>query len=254
MMVSVPTKLIIHHSALEDAVQLPLIQKSHEAQGYPKSHLDEDSNTCYHFLVGLDGTVKQLRSLSERSGCTRNQPVNLSAIHIVVAGNFEKNPPSQVQLTALRNLITRLDAVFKFETIEGHRNASPTACPGKLLMESLSDVWRNVSKGSFYRISRYYSPEPGQMKYYHGSYLKDVEINCGLKKDGSAGDCYHTADGTDVRHVKPFSIVACPGDDPKTTEKEGFALGTKMHIDGIGEVVCRDRGGAIRGSRLDLLV
>lgn len=81
-----------------------------------------------------------------------------------------------------------------------------------------------------FTISAYYSPVQGQNRYVTGSYAGDIRLNGG----GVRG-----ADGTPVY---PGMIAA-----PST-----FAFGTKMHIPGIGTVAVHDRGGAIKGSRLDV--
>ena len=87
-----------------------------------------------------------------------------------------------------------------------------------------------------WNVSRYYTPVPNQPYYYGASYEQDYNINC-------LNDCFKTAWGVDLRTVEPFSVVACPPE---------FPLGTKFVIEGIGSVVCTDRGGSIKGRRLDL--
>ena len=61
-------------------------------------------------------------------------------------------------------------------------------------------------------------------------------MNCG-------GDCLHTASGHLLTRDDTWKIVACPPE---------FKMGTKLHIEDVGDVVCRDRGGAIKKKRLDL--
>ena len=85
-------------------------------------------------------------------------------------------------------------------------------------------------------ISRYYTVVKGQSRYYNGSYASDFYINC-------QGDCLKTADGFDLSAAPAFSVIACP---------PTYALGSRFCIDGIGEVTCHDRGGAIKGKRIDL--
>ncbi len=202
-----------------------------------------DSHICYHFLVGKDGTVKQNRSLYERNGCTRNTVANAEAIQIVLAGNFEVEEPTEQQLASLRFLVKRLDATFHFKEIIPHRDASPSACPGKHLYAALSDLWREPVKSEVWYITRYYSPVEGQKRYFHGSYIKDVEINCGLTPEGLPSDCVTTADGHKLEAHQAFKIAACPPTMP---------FGTRLDIEGIGIVTCHDRGGAIKEKRLDI--
>ncbi len=199
------------------------------------------SHIAYHFLIGKDGTVKQNRPLIARTGHTRNQEVNLASIAIVLAGDFDKEDPTPAQLSALREKVAELDSIYRFEQIIPHREASSTACPGERLLAALKDVWREpkratVGEGEIWNISRYYTPVPGQTRYYRKTYEEDFAVNC-------QGDCFKTADGFDLHDAKPMTVAACPPE---------FKLGTRLHIEGIGEVTCHDRGGAIKGKRLDI--
>ena len=88
-----------------------------------------------------------------------------------------------------------------------------------------------------YSISRYYSPMPGQKSYYLGrTYEKDLEMN-------TSGDPLVTADGYRLTEKDAHKVVACP---------QPMKMGTILFIEGIGEVVCHDRGGAIKNKRIDL--
>lgn len=89
-------------------------------------------------------------------------------------------------------------------------------------------------------VSRYYTPVKGQEKYYGkaGTYEKDYKMNC-------QGDCLSTASGYMLAQKDEFKIVACP---------KNYELGSKFEIEGLGIVTCEDRGGAIKGKRLDLWV
>ena len=85
-------------------------------------------------------------------------------------------------------------------------------------------------------VSRYYSPIPNQNRYYHGSYEEDFYWNC-------LGSCFHAAGGTDLRTVVPYTVAACPRE---------LKLGTELLVERIGKIVCVDRGGKIKGRRLDI--
>lgn len=112
-----------------------------------------------------------------------------------------------------------------------------------------------------YKITRYYTPMLNQERYLYefkdrskgctpgntrwlgyrsrvkGEYAADLCVN-------SSGDKFKTADGkTDLRLETPFRVAACPRE---------MAFGTRLVVEGIGNVTCRDRGGAIRGKRLDI--
>ena len=89
-----------------------------------------------------------------------------------------------------------------------------------------------------WRVSTYYTPVKGQVKYFNGSYDRDFYINC-------SGDCFVTANGHRLVDADVMKAVACP---------PTMKLGTILFVEGLGVVTCHDRGGAIKGSRLDLWV
>ncbi len=89
-----------------------------------------------------------------------------------------------------------------------------------------------------FHLSRYYSPMPDQRRYYlHKTYEQDKKMNCG---DWS---CLDTADWYHLKPGDEFKIVACPPE---------IKLGTRLNIEGVGIVTCHDRGGSIKGKRLDI--
>ncbi|MBI2638673.1 peptidoglycan-binding protein [Candidatus Peregrinibacteria bacterium] len=79
-------------------------------------------------------------------------------------------------------------------------------------------------------ISSYYTPLPNQSRYITGSFEGDVRLN---------GEGVHSADGT----------LVYPGMAASSRE---YPFGTKMEIPGFGTVAIHDRGGAIKGNRLDI--
>lgn len=82
-----------------------------------------------------------------------------------------------------------------------------------------------------YSLSRYYTVVPGQRRYYLGrTFEQDFKINC-------QGDCFKTANGYQLSQKDEYKVVACPPD---------IKLGTTLHIEGIGDTVCHDRGGSIK--------
>ena len=58
-----------------------------------------------------------------------------------------------------------------------------------------------------------------------------------------SGDCLITASGYRLEKKDAYKIAACP---------PNFKLGTKIYVTAIGELTCEDRGGAIKGMRLDI--
>lgn len=97
--------------------------------------------------------------------------------------------------------------------------------------EANSEILTYPYKKTFV-VSSYYSPLPGQKRYFTGTYEGDVRLN---------GDGVIAADGS---RVYP-GIAAAP---------RIYPFGTKMEIPGFGIVAIHDRGGAIKGNRLDIWV
>lgn len=208
------------------------MNKSHSGRGYDTGL--RGKNIAYHFFIGTDGTVKQTRSLVERTAHTRNEEYNLKSIAIVVAGDFTKEKPNDRQLASLRSLVNKLDGIYNFERIIGHKNVpgSPTSCPG-MLTDYLS--LRGVEM-DIYLLSRYYTPVPNQERYYRDTYEQDFAVNC-------HGDCLVTADGYRLKPDDAYKVAACPPEMP---------FGTRLAVEGLGTVTCHDHGSAINGKRLDI--
>ena len=171
--------------------------------------------------------------LTERTGHTRKDAINKSSIAIALAGNFTKEDPTPQQLRALRSLVSRLDSQFNFTEIAGHKNYSPTSCPGDRLLSKITDLIRITWKE--YQVSRYYTPIPGQKRYYRDSYEADFKVNC-------QGDCLVTANGYHLKPEDAYKVAACPPEMP---------FGTKLDFEGM-VITCVDRGSAIKGDRIDI--
>lgn len=72
--------------------------------------------------------------------CTKNNDVNMKSVHVVLAGEFGTDIPPPAQVKAMTGLVTALQKKYGVlnENVIGHREASPTACPGKNIMRILN--------------------------------------------------------------------------------------------------------------------
>src|SRR6056300_1796374 len=86
-----------------------------------------------------------------------------------------------------------------------------------------------------YVLSAYYSPLPGQNFYATGSYASEVVLN---------GGGIITASGEYVKDID-YGFVAAP---------PCFDFGEVVHIQDLGYFKVLDRGGAIKGNRIDVWV
>lgn len=84
-----------------------------------------------------------------------------------------------------------------------------------------------------YVVSAYYSPLPGQDRYATGTYTGDIRLN---------GGGVTTASGVKVADA-PGAFLAAPS---------CFEFGEIVELNGMGNYIILDRGGAIKGKRLDL--
>lgn len=83
-----------------------------------------------------------------------------------------------------------------------------------------------------YKKAQYTEPNPEKFTINASAYTAAAD-ECG-KSDGI------TASG---KMVKKNHTLACP---------RNYKLGTKIHIEGMGDYVCEDRGGAIKGNHFDI--
>jgi len=153
--------IVIHHSATRSAT-LEAIRRYHVGLGF------EDIG--YHFIINngrapgtRDGEIIPTRRwLEQRPGAharVRGHPeYNAAGIGICLVGNFEKEPPTPAQMTALERLVTLLAERYAIplEHIVGHGELKNTACPGRLFpMEALVMALRQA------RIQRHLAREGG---------------------------------------------------------------------------------------------
>ena len=88
-----------------------------------------------------------------------------------------------------------------------------------------------ITNGEF-KKAKYQKPQTKKFIINASAYTASAD-ECG-KTDGI------TASGN---HVKKNHTLACPRE---------YKFGTKIYIEGMGEFVCEDRGGAIKGNHFDI--
>jgi 3D (Asp-Asp-Asp) domain-containing protein len=71
------------------------------------------------------------------------------------------------------------------------------------------------------------------------------KLTANLSAYTAAADECGKSDGITASGAKvtPNRTLACP---------KGYAFGTKVYIEGMGEYTCEDRGGAIKGNKFDI--
>lgn len=143
----IPTKIIVHHTGgtdlqpLSDSSNYSVFDcdKDHKARFNFKSSLGW--YVGYHYFIDKKGTINQCRADNEEGAHTIGQ--NKSSIGICLAGNFDATLPTNAQIEALKNLLSKKTKEWTIDNsqIFPHRKFASKTCYGK----RLSDDWaRNL--------------------------------------------------------------------------------------------------------------
>lgn len=119
-------KIIIHCTATPEGrdVDAEEINRWHKNRGF--------SQIGYHYIIKLDGTIEEGRSVHMVGAHTKGQ--NTGSLGIVYVGgvdnkNKAKDTRTPEQDTALTNLLTYLISKYPDATIHGHNEFANKACP-----------------------------------------------------------------------------------------------------------------------------
>lgn len=105
----------------------------------------------YHYFICPDGTIYQINSHTD---VTWHDSVNTNTLGIAVHGDFTSKMPSQAQLVSLRALLDWLctenpQFPASQQNVYGHRELSPTACPGNTFFPSVKEYRVNLGNVSW---------------------------------------------------------------------------------------------------------
>ena len=136
-----PKAIVVHHGAGDwDFEQ---VNREHRKRWGFKSSLGYYAG--YHYFIAFDGKLTQARKDTEEAAHTaeagRPHYWNRNSIGICLQGNTEIKEPTSEQLRTLRGLLDAKTYLYGIPTSEiyGHKNISPTLCPGKHLYKWLTD-------------------------------------------------------------------------------------------------------------------
>lgn len=115
---------------------------------------------------------------------------------------------------------------------------SITARAGKLVISSEENEYIDPVRNEQVDSSE---PQSGKRM----SYLPKGKFHINASAYTASADECGKSDGITAsgKKVKENETIACPRE---------FPFGTRLHIDGFGTYVCQDRGGAIKGNRVDI--
>ncbi len=136
-------RITVHHTGTQPlrltsarlvAQEIGSIQGAHLAQHY--------GDIAYHLIVDYSGRVWEGRSLAFEGAHTMN--ANTGNIGIMLLGNFEKQAPSPAQVAAMDDLVVLLRRQYRIRPsrVYGHRDLSPSACPGRRLYPYVAQLRR----------------------------------------------------------------------------------------------------------------
>jgi len=166
-----PVRIIVHTTAdLYPFNQLERVDNWHRQLDFPKSSLGYWIG--YTYFLERNGKVIQTRTDTEQQAHV--QGYNSDSIGIGVAGNHDYERPTQLQLSAVKNLILHKMTEHSIlpDNVFGHRNFTKfKTCPGLMWPES--------------EIKQLFQPD---MSYYNTllNSLKDLLMRLKAGKMGSA--------------------------------------------------------------------
>ncbi len=135
-MIFTPKQIIVHHDGVSrKGPSFDIVNDFHKGQHFPLSSLG--FYVGYHFWIERDGKTIQARKEDEIGAHTLGQ--NYTSLGIGLAGNFDKEQPTDEQVAALGALLSRLcfAHAIAHDQIFPHRHFNPKTCYGMLL----SDTW-----------------------------------------------------------------------------------------------------------------
>ncbi len=135
------SRITVHHEGTSPfyatshtyvARELRTILGSHRARRY--------GDIAYHLVLDYTGRVWEARSLSYEGAHVLSN--NSGNIGILLLGNFERQRPSSAQIAALDELcrVLRSSCGIPRSRIYGHRDLSPSVCPGRQLYPYVSQL------------------------------------------------------------------------------------------------------------------
>jgi len=125
------TMIVLHHSA--DASTEPQYEKIYAYHNSGAGGKWPAGNGIqYHWVVGMDGTVREGKSENKVGWHSGNWLLNQISIGIVCCGDFTKNSPTSAQIVALEALLYERQVHHHImdEAIVLHSAFRATSCPG----------------------------------------------------------------------------------------------------------------------------
>jgi N-acetyl-anhydromuramyl-L-alanine amidase AmpD len=144
--------ITVHHSAIEqrldstDDAILKRIQQTHQSRGWP--------GLSYHFVITPNGNIYQTNAYTDK---TWHDGINNDSLGILVHGYMHapyNDNPTTSQLNSLKWLLDFLctqqpQIPANQADVYGHRERTPTACPGDIIFPYVLEYRNNFGNVSW---------------------------------------------------------------------------------------------------------
>lgn len=131
-------RLTLHHTGtlLERNADAPAHARAHQRYHQESGFAD----LAYHFMVDLEGTVLEGRSL-DHPGDTFTSYDPTGHLLVCCEGDYNRQLPTAAQLSSVTRLFAWGAVAFDVDpsTLSGHRDHAATSCPGDNLYSLVSD-------------------------------------------------------------------------------------------------------------------
>jgi len=138
------TRITVHHDGMnpfystserDSKARIDAIRKAHQRQGW--------GDIGYHYVVDRSGRIWEARPLAYQGAHVKYH--NEGNIGVMCLGNFERQSPSDLQLSALTRFLRQLRSNYRVpvKSIWTHQELRPTACPGRALQSHMVSIRRN---------------------------------------------------------------------------------------------------------------
>lgn len=126
-----PLYITFHHTAGSKKQTVESIAQDQIKRGF--------ATFAYHFAIYEDGSIYAVNDIESISWHDSGQ--NTNSIGIVFVGNYETSVLSQKAYNSAVLLSDILCKELKIQGIRGHRDTSPTLCPGKNAYNQLQGIF-----------------------------------------------------------------------------------------------------------------
>lgn len=127
-------RITVHHAGTSPFQATAPSAVARELGHIVSSHRERHfGDIAYHLAIDYAGRVWEGRSLAFEGAHVAN--ANEGNIGVLLVGNFERQYPSNAQLIAMGNLVDILRTKCRIprSRVYGHRDLSPSMCPGRWL-------------------------------------------------------------------------------------------------------------------------